>query len=217
MPLTYKRDDGRRRIAMTLTEPLTEEELIRAIDRQLTEGTWSYGLVYDTRQLVSSRRVAISPQVAAHVADIAARVGPRGSVAMLVSGGDMAAMSEAHAGRSRRSGRGVRVYWSPAEALAWLEAQRSNGTPMPQARVEQRGEDYVITPVDRTGDLEATFQKAALQANPEQLKAAPWLFREVARVPSDRAVELGGLRVSQAQLAVTLAQLRQLGFEVIHA
>ena len=101
MPLTYKRDDARRRISFMLTEPLTEDELIRAIDRQLTEGTWSYGLVYDTRQLVLSRRVAISAHAAAYVADIATRVGLRGSVAILVSGGDMAAMSEAHAGRSR--------------------------------------------------------------------------------------------------------------------
>ena len=131
MPLTYKRDDARRRISFMLTEPLTEDELIRAIDRQLTEGTWSYGLVYDTRQLVLSRRVAISAHAAAYVADIATRVGLRGSVAILVSGGDMAAISEAHAGRSRGSGRGVKVYWSPAEALAWLEAQRSNGATRP--------------------------------------------------------------------------------------
>ena len=178
MSLTYKRDDARRRISLTLTEPLTEDELIRAIDRQLTEGTWSYGLVYDTRQLVTSARVAISPPAAAYVADIATRVGPRGPVAILVSGGDMAAMSEAHASRSQRSGRGVKVYWSPAEALQWLEAQRSSGTTMPQARVEQDGEDYLIR--------------------------------------RDSSGELGGIRVSQARLAVTLAQLRELGFEVVH-
>jgi hypothetical protein len=198
VPLIYKRDDARRRISLVLTEPLTDEELIRAIDRQLTEGTWSYGLLYDTRQLVSSARVAISRPAAAHVAAIAARVGRRGPVAILVSSADMAAMSEAHASRSRRSGQGVTVYWSPAAALEWLEAERSRGAAMPQARVEQHGDDYVITPVDPHAELEATFEKAVLQANPEHRHA-------------------GGFRVSQARLAETLAHLRELGFEVVHA
>ena len=148
MPLTYKRDDARRRISLTLREPLTEEDLIRAIDRQLAEGTWSYGLVYDTRQLVTSARVAISRHAAAYVVDIATRVGLRGPVAILVSGGDMSAMSEAHASRSRGSGRGVRVYWSPAEALEWLEAERSKDTTLPQSPVEQHGDRYAIAPVE---------------------------------------------------------------------
>jgi hypothetical protein len=49
MPMTYERDDARRLITVTVTEPYTVEEICGAIDRQAAENTWDYAMLYDLR------------------------------------------------------------------------------------------------------------------------------------------------------------------------
>jgi hypothetical protein len=44
MAIGYARDDARRRILLTATGTVTHAEVIAAIDRQLHEGTWTYGV-----------------------------------------------------------------------------------------------------------------------------------------------------------------------------
>jgi len=45
MPLHYAQDDARRRVRMTVTEPFTLADLIAAVERQLADRAWRYGLV----------------------------------------------------------------------------------------------------------------------------------------------------------------------------
>jgi len=45
----YHRDDGKRLISATMTDPISIEDFVDAIERQAAEDTWSYALLYDLR------------------------------------------------------------------------------------------------------------------------------------------------------------------------
>jgi hypothetical protein len=49
VPITYDRDDDRRLIIATATEPYTADDILAVIDRQAAEDTWGYATVYDWR------------------------------------------------------------------------------------------------------------------------------------------------------------------------
>ena len=49
MPIAYHRDDRRRLVTVTLTEPFSLEELLQQTDRQWAEDTWEDAVLYDTR------------------------------------------------------------------------------------------------------------------------------------------------------------------------
>src|SRR5437870_2549679 len=51
MGLTYTRDDDRRRVTVTVSDPFTLDEMLSAIQRQAVEGTWQYGAINDRRAL----------------------------------------------------------------------------------------------------------------------------------------------------------------------
>ena len=53
MPITYERDDQRRLVAVTVTEPFSVDELLGVIDRQAAEDTWAYAMFYDLRLLTT--------------------------------------------------------------------------------------------------------------------------------------------------------------------
>lgn len=52
MPLDYARDDARRLIVATATDtpqPVSVQDTMAVIERQWSEGTWDYALLYDYR------------------------------------------------------------------------------------------------------------------------------------------------------------------------
>ena len=53
MPITYERDDERRRIVVTTIGIVGIDDLLAVIDRQGSEGTWQYGILYDSRRVAS--------------------------------------------------------------------------------------------------------------------------------------------------------------------
>jgi hypothetical protein len=54
MPIDYQRDDSRRLITVTVTEPFSLDELLALVDRQWTEGAWGHALLYDVRATARS-------------------------------------------------------------------------------------------------------------------------------------------------------------------
>jgi hypothetical protein len=52
MPIDYQRDDHRRLITVTVTEPFSFDELLNQTDRQWAEETWEYAVLYDSRATV---------------------------------------------------------------------------------------------------------------------------------------------------------------------
>ena len=49
MPVEYERDDQRRLIAVTVTDPYAIDDVLGTIDRQAAEDTWAYAMLYDLR------------------------------------------------------------------------------------------------------------------------------------------------------------------------
>jgi hypothetical protein len=51
MPTSYERDDHRRLITITLTDPFRVEELFDRVDQQWAEQVWLYAVLYDARTI----------------------------------------------------------------------------------------------------------------------------------------------------------------------
>ena len=83
MPITYSRDDLRRRITVTTIGIVGLDDLLAVMDRQASEGTWQYGTLYDSRRVAS---VASQTDVRAglkHVEALSRVHGRRGPVAFV--------------------------------------------------------------------------------------------------------------------------------------
>ena len=67
MPIVYQRDDQRRLITVTMTEPCSVDDISSVIDRQAGEGTWEYGMLYDLRAMTDASTEAGLQQIAERV------------------------------------------------------------------------------------------------------------------------------------------------------
>jgi hypothetical protein len=89
MSLTYSRDDVRRLIVVIgsdLPQPVSVEETLAVIDRQWSEGTWDYALLYDLRETSH----VTTPEEAVRLQEHVRRIGqarPRGPVGLVASRG----------------------------------------------------------------------------------------------------------------------------------
>jgi hypothetical protein len=119
-PFQFTRDDGRRRVRVTLNRTLGAAELISIVDRQVEENAWTYGTLYDLRliDIAIDRRSAI--EVAEHVQTLAEQHGRRGPVAFVTRKVDVVAAGHAYALDSTRQGRAVDVFWDIDDAERWL-------------------------------------------------------------------------------------------------
>jgi hypothetical protein len=89
----YIRDDARRRIRINVRDALTGADIIALVDRQASEGTWSYGVLYDMRAVKGAPPSNVETRaVADHVWTRVARYGPRGPVAIVTRAVDMVAV-----------------------------------------------------------------------------------------------------------------------------
>jgi hypothetical protein len=83
MPIAYERDDQRRLITVTVTEPYSVDDILTAIDRQAAENTWEYAILYDLRAVASASTEAEMQQQADRV-KVVAGGRERGPVGMAV-------------------------------------------------------------------------------------------------------------------------------------
>jgi hypothetical protein len=67
MPIAYERDDQRRLITVTVTEPRSVDDILGVIDRQAAEHTWEYALLYDLRAVMHASSQADLRQIADRV------------------------------------------------------------------------------------------------------------------------------------------------------
>ena len=54
MPIAYERDDQRRLIAVTVTEPYSADDILSVIDRQAGEDTWGHAMLCDLRGVTNA-------------------------------------------------------------------------------------------------------------------------------------------------------------------
>jgi hypothetical protein len=67
VPIAYQRDDLRRLITVTVTEPCSVDDIFSVIDRQSNEDTWKYSLLYDLQGMTDASIGADLPQIADRV------------------------------------------------------------------------------------------------------------------------------------------------------
>jgi hypothetical protein len=67
MPVAYARDDQRRLITVTVTEPYSLGDILSVIDRQAAEDTWGYAILYDLRAVTRLSTEADLQQMADRV------------------------------------------------------------------------------------------------------------------------------------------------------
>src|SRR5262245_20249520 len=120
--ITYIRDDDRRRIRVTIADSATLAELIAVVDRQASEGTWQYGMLYDVRALGDPSTAADRETVLNHVRRLITVHGPRGPVAVVARSSATIGTAQMY---SHRAGEDLmlQVFWDLDEAERWLEQQ----------------------------------------------------------------------------------------------
>jgi hypothetical protein len=67
MPILDQRDDQRRLITVTVTEPCSVDDISSVIDRHAGEGTWEYALLYDLRAMTDASAEANLQQIVERV------------------------------------------------------------------------------------------------------------------------------------------------------
>ena len=83
MPIAYERDDQRRLITVTVTEPYSVDDTLNVLDRQAAEGTWGYAMLYDLRAVTFASTEAHLRRIADRVTVLAGGR-ERGRVGMAV-------------------------------------------------------------------------------------------------------------------------------------
>ena len=121
MPVKYVRDDAKRRITLTASDPLTVEERIGAVEHQLADGAWSYGLIIDARSMASFTPQLSEMQAAAsRLAELVDAHGPRGPVALVSRQSSLIGASAMHNSLGVRTP-GVQVFWDMDDARTFLD------------------------------------------------------------------------------------------------
>jgi hypothetical protein len=121
MPVQYVRDDEKRRITLTVSDPLTVEERIAAVERQLADGAWGYGLIIDARSMASFTPKLTEMQAAAsRLAELVAVHGPRGPVALVSRQSSVIGASAMHNSLGVKTP-GIQVFWDMDDAQRFLD------------------------------------------------------------------------------------------------
>lgn len=84
MPITYDRDDERRRIVVTTIGIVGIDDLL-VTDRQASEETWQYGVLYDSLRVASVASQTDVRTGLKHVEMLARTHGRRGPVAFVTT------------------------------------------------------------------------------------------------------------------------------------
>ena len=128
MPLTFARDDDRRRITVTAVGSVTLEESLLILERQADEGAWNYSLLYDGRSRDGVMDSSEIVRLVSRTAILSKRHGRAGPLAIVRSdsaGLGMGRMFEIFTGDD---GRAVGVFRWIEDAEHWLDEMRSVAT-----------------------------------------------------------------------------------------
>src|SRR5260221_14670084 len=121
MPITYARDDQRRRIVVTTIGIVGLDDLLAVVDRQASEGTWQYGMLYDSRRVAS---VASQTDVRAglkHVEALTRGHGRRGPVAFVTTMPAAFGMVRMYSTLAGQIQQAVEAFRDIGDAERWLD------------------------------------------------------------------------------------------------
>lgn len=122
VPLLHERDDVKRRVVVTATGPFHRAEVLDFLERQRGDGTWTYGLLFDTRDMTGQPTIEDLRLLMTLHPETDVEQPPRGPLALLSTDASLyaiACMCAALGGTKRK----VEVFRDVNEADTWLAAQ----------------------------------------------------------------------------------------------
>ena len=132
MPLIYKRDDQQRLITVTLTQPFSVDDILSAIDRQASEGTWEYAILYDQRGVTHILTETELEQMAHQVA-VAGKDRKRGPVGLAIRPDPALFIGGLTYTKLTREVMDVEVLLSATQIESWLSRNSRKGSRRPLA------------------------------------------------------------------------------------
>ncbi|PWT82158.1 MAG: hypothetical protein C5B57_09140 [Blastocatellia bacterium] len=118
--ITYARDDEQRRIRVILAGSVTLPDLLAVVDRQASEGTWTYGLLYDLREIADPLSWSDTEALLAQVRRLTSAHGSRGPVAVVSRSAATVGTTLMYAHRAGDD-LNIEVFWDPLDAERWLD------------------------------------------------------------------------------------------------
>ena len=132
MPIAYQRDDQRRLITVTVTEPCSVDDISSVIDRQAGEGTWEYALLYDLRAMTDASTEADLQLLAERVKAVRGER-PRGPVGIAICARPALFLLGLMYTKLLKEFVTVEVLLTEAQIDAWLARNASSGARGPAA------------------------------------------------------------------------------------
>jgi hypothetical protein len=118
MPCEYTRNDARRIVRFTAVSPMTLADVTAALDRQLADGAWSFGMLVDIRRAILS--ITEARTLVEDIRERSRRHGPHGPLAMVTRDGvGTAQLYAMHSANLMPSP--IEVFWDMPDAERWLE------------------------------------------------------------------------------------------------
>jgi hypothetical protein len=117
----YVRDDIGRRIRVTAHVPFQAADLVDILDRQVAEGSWTFGILYDLRRVEGATARADAEIIADLVGGYMRTYGQRGRVAMVTNDARMRGVGQSYGHDVARSGVSLRLFSDLADAESWLD------------------------------------------------------------------------------------------------
>jgi hypothetical protein len=130
MPIIYERDDERRLITVTVTEPVSVDDILGAIDRQAAEDTWEYALFRDQRGLTQVSTEADLQQMADHIR-VAGRGRTRGEVGIAIRPDPALFLVGLTYTRLTKELMNVEILLTTAQIESWLSRNSRHGSRQP--------------------------------------------------------------------------------------
>jgi len=121
MPITYQRDDERRRVVVTTIGIVGLDDLLAVVDRQAADGLWAYGMLYDSRRVTSVASQTDVRTGIKHVETLSRAHGLRGPVAFVTTVPAAFGMVRMYSTLAGQLHQAVEVFRDIGDAERWLE------------------------------------------------------------------------------------------------
>ncbi len=118
MPIEFSSDEDARLVRLRCLDPLTVDEVVAALERQIRDGRWRYATIVDARTggLDGPQSVALFKRVN----ELVAQHGANGPVAFVTRTAEFVGGAELIAFRGLKLSMRFEVFWDMAEAERWL-------------------------------------------------------------------------------------------------
>jgi hypothetical protein len=136
MPLVYERDDHRRLIIVTVSEPVMLDDILGVVERQAADDTWGYAMLYDLRSVKDSSVLSHLQQISNRVKGLGGGR-QRGPVGIALLPRPNLFLAGLMYGELTREFMSVEMMLTATQLEAWLSRNARNGPSRPPVKVKE--------------------------------------------------------------------------------